>query len=247
MTMPLMPKATAVWLVENSSLTFDQIADFCGLHSLEIQAIADDEVAIGMQGMDPIASGELTQEELNRCAANSRAKLKLAKPTNPVPKARSKGARYTPVSKRQDRPDAVAWLLKNYTELSDGQISKLLGTTKNTINTIRDRSHWNMPNIKPQNPVSMGLCTNEEFERVIKVARRRAENAAKRAAKEEKQQQAMATETNEAGEATTEESPEASQDSSMASDSMMGTRPETPLNEPTQEPSGEPASETPTS
>ena len=243
MTMPLMPKATAVWLVENSSLTFDQIADFCGLHSLEIQAIADDEVAIGMQGMDPIASGELTQEELNRCAANSRAKLKLAKPTNPVPKARSKGARYTPVSKRQDRPDAVAWLLKNYTELSDGQISKLLGTTKNTINAIRDRSHWNMPNIKPQNPVSMGLCTNGEFERVIKVARRRAENAAKRAAKEEKQQQAMATETNEAGEA----SPEASQDSSMASDSMMGTRPETPLNEPTQEPSGEPASETPTS
>jgi hypothetical protein len=247
MTMPLMPKATAVWLVENSSLTFDQIADFCGLHSLEIQAIADDEVAIGMQGMDPIASGELTQEELYRCAANSRAKLKLAKPTNPVSKARSKGARYTPVSKRQDRPDAIAWLLKNYTELSDGQISKLLGTTKNTINAIRDRSHWNMPNIKPQNPVSMGLCTNGEFERVIKVARRRAENAAKRAAKEEKQQQAMATETDEAGEATTEASPEASQDSSMASGSMMGTQPETPLNEPTQEPSGEPASETPTS
>lgn len=130
MTMPLMPKATAVWLVENTSLTFEQIADFCGLHALEIQAIADDEVAIGMQGMDPIANGELTQEELERCMANPRTKLKPAKPTNPVPKARTKGARYTPVSKRQDRPDAIAWLLKNYPELSDGQISKLLGTTK---------------------------------------------------------------------------------------------------------------------
>lgn len=121
--------------------------------------------------------------------ANPRTKLKPAKPTNPVPKARTKGARYTPVSKRQDRPDAIAWLLKNYPELSDGQISKLLGTTKNTINAIREREHWNMPNIKPQNPVAMGLCSNEEFERVIKVARRRAENAAKRAAKEEKQRQ----------------------------------------------------------
>jgi len=189
-----MPKATAVWLVENTSLTFEQIADFCGLHALEIQAIADDEVAIGMQGMDPIANGELTQEELDRCSGNPRTKLKPAKPSNPVPKARSKGARYTPVSKRQDRPDAIAWLLKNYSELSDGQISKLLGTTKNTINSIRERAHWNMPNIKPQNPVSMGLCSNEEFARVIKVARRRAENAAKRAAKEKLQEEALSQE-----------------------------------------------------
>lgn len=246
MTMPLMPKATAVWLVENTSLTFEQIADFCGLHSLEIQAIADDEVAVGMQGMDPIANGELTQEELDRCSANPRTKLKPAKPTNPVPKARSKGARYTPVSKRQDRPDAIAWLLKNYTELSDGQISKLLGTTKNTINAIRDRSHWNMPNIKPQNPVSMGLCTNEEFERVIKVARRRAENAAKRAAKEEKQQQASA------GETPSETTPEILHESTVTSDSMtLGAQPEAlePSTSPDQTsgPNSEPASETSTS
>ncbi len=194
MTMPLMPKATAVWLVENTMLTFEQIADFCGLHALEIQAIADGEVAIGMQGMDPIANGELTKEEIDRCSENSRTKLKPAKPSNPVPKARGKGARYTPVSKRQDRPDAIAWLIKNYTELSDGQISKLLGTTKNTINSIRERTHWNIPNIKPQNPISMGLCTNEEFERVIKVARRRAENAAKRAAKEKQQEEASSQE-----------------------------------------------------
>ena len=246
MTMPLMPKATAVWLVENTSLTFEQIADFCGLHSLEIQAIADDEVAVGMQGMDPIANGELTQEELDRCSANPRTKLKPAKPTNPVPKARSKGARYTPVSKRQDRPDAIAWLLKNYIELSDGQISKLLGTTKNTINAIRDRSHWNMPNIKPQNPVSMGLCTNEEFERVIKVARRRAENAAKRAAKEEKQQQASA------GETPSETTPEILHESTVTSDSMtLGAQPEAlePSTSPDQTsgPNSEPASETSTS
>ncbi|MEX2449292.1 MAG: cell cycle transcriptional regulator TrcR [Rhodospirillales bacterium] len=192
MNVPLMPKATAVWLVENTALTFEQIADFCGLHALEVQAIADGEVAIGMQGMDPIANGELSQEEIDRCSANPRAKLKILKPVNPAPKARTKGARYTPVSKRQDRPDAIAWLLKNYPELSDGQIAKLLGTTKNTINAIRERTHWNMPNIKPQNPVGMGLCSGEEFERIIKVARRRAENAAKRAAKEKAQQDALA-------------------------------------------------------
>ena len=143
MAHPIMPKATAVWLVENTALTFSQIGEFCGLHELEVQAIADEDVAFGMQGMDPIASGELTSEEIERCSVDSNASLKTAKPTIPKPRAKQKGARYTPLSKRQDRPDAIAWLLKNYPELSDAQISRLIGTTKPTINAIRDKSHWN--------------------------------------------------------------------------------------------------------
>jgi len=174
MARPLMPKATAVWLVENTALTFKQIADFCGLHELEIQAIADGEVAVGMQGLDPVQSGELTQAELDRCIADSTAVMKAAKPTLPQPKAKTKGARYTPVAKRQDRPDAIAWLLKNYPEMSDGQISKLIGTTKPTITSVRDRSHWNSSNIKPQNPVGLGLCSSADLEKVIAVARARA-------------------------------------------------------------------------
>ena len=174
MAHPLMPKATAVWLVENTALTFEQISAFCGLHNLEVQAIADDEVATGMQGLDPIAGGELTQEELDRCLADSSARLELAKPKNPLPKARKKGARYTPVSKRQDRPDAISWLVKNHPELSDAQISKLIGTTKPTINAIRERTHWNMTNIKPQNPVALGLCAAPELEKAVALARAKA-------------------------------------------------------------------------
>lgn len=174
MAQPLMPKATAVWLIDNTTLSFEQIAAFCGLHDLEVQALADGEVAPGMQGLDPIARGELTMEEIDRCQADPGAELKMAKVTTPMPKARSKGARYTPVSKRGDRPNAIAWLLKNYPELSDAQISKLIGTTKPTINAIRDRSHWNTPNIKPQNPVGLGLCSGADLEKVIAVARARA-------------------------------------------------------------------------
>jgi len=174
MAHPLMPKATAVWLVENTAMTFEQISAFCGLHNLEVQAIADNEVATGMQGLDPIAGGELTQEELDRCLADSSARLELAKPKNPLPKARIKGARYTPVSKRQDRPDAISWLVKNHPELSDAQISKLIGTTKPTINAIRERTHWNMTNIKPQNPVALGLCAAAELEKVVALARAKA-------------------------------------------------------------------------
>ena len=170
----LMPKATAVWLVENTALTFEQIADFCGMHMLEIQAIADGEVAIGMQGLDPLANGQLTQDELDRCTADSDARLVQAIPTNPMPQAKSKGARYTPVSKRQDRPDAIAWLVKNYPELSDAQISKLIGTTKPTITAVREKSHWNAPNIKPQNPVSLGLCSGQDLEKMVAIARARA-------------------------------------------------------------------------
>ncbi len=175
MAHPLMPKATAVWLVENTALTFEQISAFCGLHDLEVQAIADGEVATGMQGLDPIAGGELTQEELDRCAADPDSRMEMAKPNIPLPKARTKGARYTPLSKRQDRPDAIAWLVRNHPEFTDSQISKLIGTTKPTINAIRERSHWNMPNIKPQNPVNLGLCSSDDLEKVVALARARAD------------------------------------------------------------------------
>ncbi len=173
MSRPLMPKATAVWLVENTALTFDQIAEFCEMHPLEVQAIADGEVAIGMQGGDPLAAGELTQEEIDRCVADSTLHLKHTEMNIPLPEARSKGARYTPVSKRQDRPDAIAWLLKNYGELSDTQVCKLVGTTKPTIDKVRERTHWNSANIKPRNPVSLGICTERELEKEIDLARAR--------------------------------------------------------------------------
>lgn len=174
MAHPLMPKAKAVWLVDNTTLSFDQVAEFCGLHELEVQAIADDEVATGMQGLDPVAAGELTAEEILRCEGDPMASLKMSKSDVPEARTKRKGARYTPVSKRQDRPNAIAWLVKNYPELSDAQISKLVGTTKPTINSIRDRSHWNTPNIKPQNPVGLGLCRGDELERLVAIARARA-------------------------------------------------------------------------
>lgn len=174
MSHPLMPKATAVWLVENTALSFRQIADFCGIHELEIQAIADGEVAVGMQGMNPVMNGELTQEEIDRCQADPKASLKPAKSNIPEPRKKPKGARYTPVSKRQDRPDAIAWLLKNCPEMTDAQISKLIGTTKPTIKAIRDKTHWNSANLKPQNPVSLGLCSEPDLEKVVAIARAKA-------------------------------------------------------------------------
>ncbi len=174
MAHPLMPKATAVWLVDNTTLTFRQIAEFVGLHELEVQAIADGDVAIGMQGSDPVKAGAITAEEIARCEGDAAAVLQPAKLNIPQPKARQKGARYTPVSKRGDRPNAIAWLVKNYPELSDAQISKLIGTTKPTINSVRDRTHWNSSNIKPENPVSLGLCSAVDLEKVVAVARARA-------------------------------------------------------------------------
>jgi len=162
-----MPKATAVWLVENTALTFDQIAEFCGLHALEVQEIADGEVAAQMQGLDPVANGQITAEEIKRCEQDPTAHLQLAEQAQPVPLVKHKGPRYTPISKRQDKPDAIAWLLKNHPELSDGQISKLVGTTKPTIGAVRDRTHWNSPNIKPRHPVALGLCTLPELEAAV--------------------------------------------------------------------------------
>jgi hypothetical protein len=168
-----MPKATAVWLVENTALTFDQIADFCALHPLEVQAIADGEVANQMQGLDPVANGQTTAEELARCQADPEARMVLS-PTAVAPQLyRHKGPRYTPIAKRQDKPDAIAYLLKSHPELSDTQISKLIGTTKPTIAAVRDRTHWNSPNIKPRHPVGLGLCTLDELDEAVARARAR--------------------------------------------------------------------------
>lgn len=172
MALPLMPKATAVWLVENTSLTFDQIGEFCGLHPLEVQAIADGEVAVQMQGLDPLAAGQLTLEEIERCQKDPASRLKISAEAVPVTVVKHRGPRYTPIAKRQDKPDAIAWLLKSHPELSDGQISKLVGTTKPTIAAVRDRSHWNSPNIKPRHPVALGLCTMQELDAAVSRANR---------------------------------------------------------------------------
>jgi hypothetical protein len=167
-----MPKATAVWLVENTSLTFDQIADFCGLHPLEVQAIADGEVATQMLGLDPVANGQTTGAEIERCQADPDARLVLSESAIPPQYIRHKGPRYTPIAKRQDKPDAIFYLLRNHPELSDAQICKLVGTTKPTINAVRDRTHWNSTNIKARHPVSLGLCTLEELDQAVTRATR---------------------------------------------------------------------------
>jgi uncharacterized protein len=172
MALPLMPKATAVWLVENTALSFEQIADFCGLHPLEVQAIADGEVAAGIVGLDPVVNGQVTRAEIERCEANPDGRMKLTITDIPQPRAKPKGARYTPVSKRQDRPDAIAWIIKHHPELSDAAISKLVGTTKPTIQSVRDKSHWNATNIKPRNPVTLGMCTEAELEKVVALSGR---------------------------------------------------------------------------
>jgi hypothetical protein len=173
MANPLMPKATAVWLVENTSLTFDQIAEFCGLHRLEVQGIADGEVAIGMVGLDPVAGGQVTQEEIDRAEKNPNARLILVIKDLPAPSKRGKGPRYTPVTKRGDKPDAIAWLLKNAPNLSDTQIGKLIGTTKTTILAVRTRTHETSSTIKPRSPVQLGLCTQGELDDAMAKARKR--------------------------------------------------------------------------
>ncbi len=178
MVSPLMPKATAVWLVENTSLTFDQIAEFCGLHRLEVQGIADGEVAIGMVGLDPVGGGQLTQVEIERCEADPNARLQLVVKDLPAPTRRAKGPRYTPVTKRGEKPDAIAWLLKNAPNLSDTQIGKLIGTTKTTIAAVRNRTHEATQTIKPRSPVMLGLCTQAELDEATARARKRAGVAA---------------------------------------------------------------------
>ncbi len=170
MTLPLMPKATAVWLVENTTLSFAQIGAFCGLHELEVNGIADGEVAQGMKGFDPVVNNQLTLAEIRRCEGDTSARLKLKYNAAAEGEAKRKGPRYTPLSKRQDRPAAIVWLVKYHPELADSQIAKLVGTTKPTIQTIRDRSHWNIANIQPVDPVALGMCKQSELDDAVRKA-----------------------------------------------------------------------------
>ena len=182
---PLMPKATAVWLIENTGLTFDQIADFCRLHPLEVKGIADGDVAQGIKGLDPVASGQLNREEIEKGEADAKYRLKMSKSSTGIPVAKTRrGPRYTPVSRRQDRPDAILWLLRYHPELSDAQIIKLVGTTKPTIQSIRDRTHWNSSNLKLVDPVTLGLCSQLDLDLAVqKAAGRNAKNTAAEAPK----------------------------------------------------------------
>ena len=177
MAQPLMPHATASWLVENTSLSFEQIAQFCGLHILEVQAIADDTAATKLTGRDPIRAGELSHEEIEKGQDDPNYELKMIKEPDPV--RRTKGPRYTPVSKRQDKPDGIAWIIKNHPEVTDGQISKLIGTTRTTIAAIRERSHWNMANITAKDPVTLGLTTQRELDAAVAKAAKAAGAVAK--------------------------------------------------------------------
>ena len=170
---PLMPKATAVWLVENTALSFDQIAEFCKLHMLEVKAIADGDSAQGIKGLDPIQTGQLTREEIERAEQDKNQRLRLADRKVRVPEQKNKrGPRYTPVSRRQDRPNAILWLIRNHPELKDSQIMRLVGTTKSTIQSIRERSHWNASNLSPLDPVTLGLCSQIDLDlQVAKAAK----------------------------------------------------------------------------
>lgn len=178
MNKPLMPKATAVWLIDKTALSFKQIAEFCGMHPLEVQAIADGEVNTSINGYDPVKHNQLTLDEIKRCEADPEASLKLAKSALPVSK-RTKGPRYTPLAKRHDRPDGIAFLIRQYPQLEDRQIVKLMHTTKDTIAKIRARQHWNSPNIKPRDPVILGLCTQTDLNAAVQKANAEAEKQGK--------------------------------------------------------------------
>ena len=169
---PLMPHATASWLVDNTALTFEQISEFCGLHILEVQAMADDLASSKYTGRDPVRAGELTHAEIEKGQADPNYRLRMQKA--PVTVSRTKGPRYTPVSKRQDKPDGIAWILRHHPEVSDAQIGKLIGTTRNTIAAIRDRSHWNIGNINPKDPVTLGLCSQRELDAIVARAAKKA-------------------------------------------------------------------------
>jgi hypothetical protein len=181
---PLMPKATAVWLVDNTSLTFEQIADFCGLHPLEVKGIADEDVAKGIKGQDPVASGQLTRDQIEKAEGDPKLRLKLAVSKHKMPPVKAKKIpRYTPVSKRQDKPDAVYWILRNHPEFTDADIVKLIGTTKATIQKIRERSHWNATNIKAVDPVTLGLCSQIELDLAVERASHRRDRLMKKVEK----------------------------------------------------------------
>ncbi len=171
MSGPLMPQATAVWLIDNTTLTFEQVGEFCNLHPLEVQALADGDIGQGIKGRDPIAVGELSRDVIKQCEADPAKRLKLSKLSVPRAAERTKGPRYTPVAKRQDKPDGIAWLVRNHPELADSQIVKLIGTTKTTIAAVRDRTHWNSANIHARHPVDLGLCTYMELSGAVEKAR----------------------------------------------------------------------------
>lgn len=196
MTTILMPKATAVWLIENTSLGFDQIAAFCGLHPLEVQGIANEDVAKGIRGVDPIAGGVLSREEIGKGEADPAYKLQaLEQKRIDLPQVKQRGARYTPIARRGDRPDAIQWFLKNHPEVADSKIVKLIGTTKSTIEQVRHRTHWNSSQIKPVDPVTIGLCTQIELDAVVSEAAAAKARAEARAAKAESRTLKTAQET----------------------------------------------------
>ena len=185
--LPLMPKATAIWLVDNTSLSFRQIGDFCGMHELEIKGIADGEVGVGIKGLNPITSGQLTKDEIDRCADNEDESLKIIEnEISEKTEQSKKKKKYTPLSKRQDRPDAVYWLIRNHPELKDSQVARLVGSTKNIIDAIRKRTHWNMANIRPQDPIGLGICRQVELDEALAKAERSMKRAQKKKEKEER-------------------------------------------------------------
>ena len=205
MNLPLMPKATAIWLVENTSLSFKQIANFCGMHELEIKGIADGEVGIGIKGLNPITNNQLTKEEIERCSDDVDQDLQIIiNEVSTKTEQSKKKKKYTPLSKRQDRPDAVYWLIRNHPELKDSQIARLVGSTKSTIDAIRNRTHWNMSNIRPQDPIGLGLCRQIELDEALAKAERSIKRAQKKKEKEERERLAQ---TNEADQENEESSP----------------------------------------
>jgi hypothetical protein len=210
---PLMPHATATWLIDNTGLTFEQIAEFCGLHILEVQAMADDLASSKYTGRDPVHAGELTNEEIERGQNDPSYRLTMQRA--PVAVNRTKGPRYTPVSKRQDKPDGIAWLIRNHPELSDAQIGKLIGTTRTTITALRERSHWNISNIQPKDPVTLGLCSQRELDAIVAKAAKKAgieeseETRQNRADDRDRLIEELRAERNAAGQAATEAAQEA--------------------------------------
>ena len=191
---PFMPKATAVWLVENTTLTFKQIANFCNLHELEVKGIADGDVAKGIKAYNPILAGQLSRDEIDTCSKDTSKNLTLVKRTEDVQVKERKKPKYTPLSKRQDRPDAILWLIKNFPELTDGQMSKLVGSTTGTVSLIRKRKYWNFSSLRARDPVILGLCAQEVFEKAAEKAKRRVEREKKAKIKEEAKQKEPANE-----------------------------------------------------
>ena len=219
-----MPKATAVWLVDNTSLTFEQIAEFCRLHVLEVKGIADGDVAQGIKGMDPISSGQLSRDEIHIAEEDPKHRLKLLEPKVEVPEVKTKrGPRYTPVSRRQDRPNAILWLLKSHPELKDSQIMRLVGTTKPTIQAIKERTHWNSPNLVAQDPVTLGLCSQIDLDAAVKRAAARLEREQKKAAKESEKAGTLLPTEETIGLTETVETPEPEPAAQQSEDAMAAS------------------------